>query len=175
MSVEKKTLEEGNGRWYPGEGDEVYVHYTGCLSSGEQFDSSVGKRPFAFTIGSGQVIQGWDLGIPKLSLGEKATLTVPSKLGYGSGGVPDAIPPNSVLVFTVELLAINGHFSISRANSYCSGCLKETSNVKACSACRMVSYCARDCQKRSWRKHKSKCSYWAEKRQRAQLRVLQGE
>lgn len=93
-------------------GSTVTVHYTGWLysataanSRGTQFDSSVGKAPFSFKVGAGQVIQGWDQGVPGMKVGGVRTLIIPSTLGYGSQGV-GAIPPNSALVFTVELLAV---------------------------------------------------------------------
>lgn len=92
----------------PKRGDRVTVHYTGWFTSGEKFDSSVDRRdPFQFILGAGQVIRGWDLGVAQMKLGEKAKLTIPPQLGYGVQGYPGAIPPNSTLVFEVELLAIN--------------------------------------------------------------------
>ncbi len=85
-----------------------------CLSSGtlasngEQFDSSHSRnRPFTFTIGVGQVIQGWDEGVMQMSLGEKAILRITSDYGYGARGAGGVIPPNADLVFEVELLQIN--------------------------------------------------------------------
>jgi len=86
------------------------MHYTGTLkSNGTKFDSSVDKgRPFTFTIGVGQVIRGWDDGVMKMSLGEKAILNITSDYGYGSDGAGNVIPPNADLVFEVELLEIKG-------------------------------------------------------------------
>ena len=89
-------------------GDKVRVHYTGRLRSGAQFDSSVGKEPFAFTLGQGSVIKGWDLGVVGMKVGGKRKLTIPSRLGYGDTGSPPKIPGKSTLVFDVELLAIEG-------------------------------------------------------------------
>jgi FKBP-type peptidyl-prolyl cis-trans isomerase FkpA len=88
-------------------GRTVSVHYTGWLSSGEKFDSSVDRRePFQFVLGAGQVIAGWDQGVATLVVGDKVRLTIPPELGYGAGGYPGAIPPNATLVFEVELLAV---------------------------------------------------------------------
>ena len=85
------------------------MHYTGTLAAdGSQFDSSRDRgSPFKFTLGVGQVIQGWDKGVAKMSLGERANLHIPSELGYGAQGAGGAIPPNADLVFDVQLLAIN--------------------------------------------------------------------
>lgn len=92
----------------PKRGDRVTVHYTGWFTNGEKFDSSVDRRdPFQFILGAGQVIRGWDLGVAQMKLGEKVKLTIPPQLGYGVQGYPGAIPPNSTLIFEVELLAIN--------------------------------------------------------------------
>lgn len=84
----------------------VSVHYTGFLLNGNIFDSSVERgTPFSFILGKGQVIQGWDQGIAKLKVGEKARLIIPSNLGYGSKDM-GVIPPNSTLIFDVELLDV---------------------------------------------------------------------
>lgn len=95
----------------PKKGNTVTAHYTGWLDvdgkSGKKFDSSVDRgRPFSFTIGAGQVIQGWDQGIMAMKKGEKARLFIPSHLGYGSRGAPGVIPPNANLIFDVELIDI---------------------------------------------------------------------
>lgn len=88
------------------------VHYSGYLydptaasNKGAMFDSSVGRQPFAFTLGTGSVIQGWDQGVRGMKVGGKRTLTIPSGLGYGSRG-SGSIPPNSALVFDIELLNV---------------------------------------------------------------------
>jgi FKBP-type peptidyl-prolyl cis-trans isomerase len=88
-------------------GDTVSVHYTGKLTDGTQFDSSVGRGPFNFQLGAGMVIQGWDQGVAGMKVGGKRKLTIPPELGYGARGFPGAIPPNSTLVFDVELLKVN--------------------------------------------------------------------
>mmetsp|Transcript_27950 Transcript_27950/g.37777 ORF Transcript_27950/g.37777 Transcript_27950/m.37777 type:complete len:110 (+) Transcript_27950:73-402(+) len=109
MGVEKETLKAGDGVNFPKKGDTVTMHYTGTLSSnGKKFDSSVDRgQPFKTRIGVGQVIQGWDEGVPTMSLGEKAVLRMTSDYGYGSQGAGGVIPPNADLTFEVELLKIN--------------------------------------------------------------------
>lgn len=106
--VTETVIQPGDGVTFPKSGDTLTMHYTGTLKSdGSQFDSSRGKAPFQFKIGVGQVIQGWDQGVMKMSLGEKARLNIPANLGYGAQGAGGVIPPNADLVFEVELLKIN--------------------------------------------------------------------
>ena len=99
-----EVVGEGDG---PTKGKKVRVHYTGRLTSGRKFDSSVDRgRPFEFTIGIGQVIQGWDEGVMSMKVGGKRQLIIPPGLGYGARGAPPAIPPNAELIFDVELLGV---------------------------------------------------------------------
>ena len=89
-------------------GQQVSVHYTGWLTDGSKFDSSVDRgRPFGFTLGAGMVIRGWDEGVAGMKVGEKRKLTIPPELGYGAKGFPGAIPPSATLVFEVELLGVS--------------------------------------------------------------------
>lgn len=87
-------------------GKKVTVEYTGKLTNGTQFDSSVGRAPFSFNLGAGQVIQGWEKGIVGMKVGGKRKLTIPPALAYGEQGAGSVIPPNSTLVFDVELLKV---------------------------------------------------------------------
>ena len=89
-------------------GNNVSVHYTGWLTDGTKFDSSVdSNQPFQFPLGAGRVIAGWDEGVCGMKVGGKRKLTIPSDLGYGPTGAGAVIPPNATLVFEVELLEIN--------------------------------------------------------------------
>jgi peptidylprolyl isomerase len=95
----------GEGR-QPLPGEKVIVNYTGLLSSGVKFDSSLDRgQPFVFDLGKGQVIKGWDEGIGKLRVGDQATFIIPPQLAYGEKG-RGPIPPNATLIFIVELVAI---------------------------------------------------------------------
>ena len=89
-------------------GKLISVHYTGTLTDGTKFDSSVDRgAPFEFTLGTGQVIQGWDQGFAGMKVGGKRRLTIPSSLGYGDAGTPGGpIPPKATLIFEVELLEV---------------------------------------------------------------------
>ena len=89
-------------------GNNVSVHYTGWLTDGTKFDSSLDRnQPFAFNLGAGQVIAGWDEGVCGMKVGGKRKLTIPSDLGYGAAGAGGVIPPDATLVFEVELLEVS--------------------------------------------------------------------
>jgi FKBP-type peptidyl-prolyl cis-trans isomerase len=87
-------------------GDSVTVNYRGTLTNGQQFDTSYGREPFTFSLGAGQVIKGWDQGVAGMKVGGKRKLTVPADLAYGAASPSPLIPPNSTLVFDVELLDV---------------------------------------------------------------------
>lgn len=90
----------------PKVGQTVSVHYSGYLTNGTKFDSSVDRgQPFKFVLGVGQVIQGWDEGVATMKVGGKRRLIIPPQLGYGHSG-SGPIPPNAELIFDVELLAV---------------------------------------------------------------------
>lgn len=89
------------------DGNTVSVHYTGWLTDGTKFDSSVDRgQPFSFLLGTGGVIAGWDEGVKGMKVGGKRILVIPSNLGYGASGASGVIPPNATLIFEVELLDV---------------------------------------------------------------------
>ena len=88
-------------------GQMVSVNYTGSFIDGTQFDTSVGRYPFSFPLGEGEVIKGWDEGVAGMKVGGKRILIIPPELGYGDQGAGEVIPPNAILIFEIELLEIN--------------------------------------------------------------------
>ncbi len=104
LKYEEMQVGEGN---VAEPGCRVSVHYTGWLTDGSKFDSSVDRnQPFDFGLGAGQVIRGWDEGVAGMKVGGKRKLTIPPELGYGAAGAGGVIPGNAVLIFEVELLEI---------------------------------------------------------------------
>uniref|UniRef100_A0A0K8SNY2 peptidylprolyl isomerase n=4 Tax=Lygus hesperus TaxID=30085 RepID=A0A0K8SNY2_LYGHE len=104
--VLKKITNEGTGTAKPASGCKVTVHYTGTLLDGTEFDSSRTRdSPFKFQLGKGKVIQGWDIGVATMKLGERAVFTIREDYGYGEAGSPPKIPPKATLVFDVELIS----------------------------------------------------------------------
>lgn len=87
-------------------GQTVKVQYTGWLTNGKKFDSSVGGPPFDFKLGAGEVIKGWDEGVAGMKVGGKRQLKIPAALAYGAAGSPPVIPPDSTLIFDVQLVGV---------------------------------------------------------------------
>ena len=107
MELKIEVLQEGSSEVQTKNGDTISVHYTGTLEDGTKFDSSVDRgAPISFTIGAGQVIQGWEQGTLNMKIGEKRKLTIPAELGYGASGAGSIIPPNATIVFDIELMDI---------------------------------------------------------------------
>ena len=105
--LEYEDIREGDGAT-PQVGQQVEVHYTGWLTNGTKFDSSLDrKQPFRFSLGRGQVIAGWDEGVATMKVGGLRKLTIPAALGYGARGAGGLIPPGATLVFEVELLKVS--------------------------------------------------------------------
>ena len=111
-----EIVTEGNGAT-ASTGNRVSIHYKGMLADGDVFDASRPRvKPFSFEIGAGQVIPGWEQGVSGMKVGEVRKLTIPPKLGYGSGGAGDTIPPNATLVFEIELLDVSEPITLGQAN-----------------------------------------------------------
>jgi FK506-binding protein 1 len=105
MGVEVNWTVKNEDAPMPAAGTKVHMHYTGRLTDGTKFDSSLDRgKLFTFTLGVGQVIKGWDEGVLQLHKGDKATLTCSSDYAYGDSGIPGTIPPKATLVFEVELV-----------------------------------------------------------------------
>ena len=112
-----ETLQEGKGDLAT-VNQQIYVHYEGKLTDGTVFDASRPRgQPFSFTLGKGQVIKGWDLGVEGMAIGEIRRLTIPPELGYGATGAGGVIPPNATLIFEVELLAVSDLLTLGQMNS----------------------------------------------------------
>eukprot|EP00761_Pharyngomonas_kirbyi_P008711 gb/GECH01008723.1/.p1 GENE.gb/GECH01008723.1/~~gb/GECH01008723.1/.p1 ORF type:complete len:111 (+),score=27.68 gb/GECH01008723.1/:1-333(+) len=106
--VSLEIIIAGDGKNFPQTGQTVSVHYTGYLENGKEWDSSRKRgRPFKFRLGVGEVITGWDEGVSQMSRGERARITVPPDLAYGSKGFPGLIPPDSTIILDVELLGFS--------------------------------------------------------------------
>lgn len=106
MALQIEDIKVGTGAEAQA-GKNVTVHYVGTLTNGQKFDSSRDRgKGFGFRLGAGQVIQGWDQGVAGMKIGGVRKLTVPPELAYGAGGFPPVIPPNSTLIFEVELLEV---------------------------------------------------------------------
>lgn len=106
MEFSKEILQDSDGQEVK-KGDMVEVHYTGWLTDGTKFDSSVDRgESFSFNVGAGMVIAGWDKGLESARVGQKIKLNIPSEMGYGSRGAGGVIPPNADLVFEVEVLGV---------------------------------------------------------------------
>jgi FKBP-type peptidyl-prolyl cis-trans isomerase len=99
-------LEKGQGA-EPAPGDTVVVHYTGWLPDGQKFDSSLDRKaPFSFELGRGRVIEGWDVALAQMRVGDRVRLTIPPELAYGSRSPGAGIPPNATLIFEIEMLDV---------------------------------------------------------------------
>jgi len=103
----KKRVDPEKCKMKSRKGDVLSMHYTGKLEDGTEFDSSIPRgQAFTFTLGTGQVIKGWDQGLLNMCEGEKRKLSIPPDMGYGDRGAPPKIPGGSTLIFEVELLKI---------------------------------------------------------------------
>lgn len=107
MELKMQDIKMGTGETATA-GKLLTVNYTGTLTDGTKFDSSLdpGRSPFVFKLGAGDVIQGWDQGVAGMKVGGKRKLTIPPELGYGTTGAGGVIPPNATLIFEIELLKV---------------------------------------------------------------------
>lgn len=107
QGIKIEILKQGTGEASK-EGDNITVNYVGTLEDGKKFDSSIDRNePFSFVLGERRVIQGWEIGVLGMKVGEKRRLTIPPELAYGEWGAGDIIPANATLIFEIELLKIN--------------------------------------------------------------------
>jgi len=107
QTMKIEILQEGTGDAAKS-GDLITVNYVGTLQDGTKFDSSIDRgQPFTFTLGQNSVIQGWELGVAGMKIGEKRKLTIPPELAYGEQGAGGVIPPNATLTFEIDLLGIS--------------------------------------------------------------------
>lgn len=105
--IRVEILQQGTGDTAKA-GDTVTVDYVGTLENGTKFDSSIDRgQPFLFTLGQNSVIQGWELGVLGMKVGEKRKLTIPPELAYGEDGAGDIIPPSATLIFEIDMLGVN--------------------------------------------------------------------
>ena len=112
-----ETLQKGKGDLATAN-KQISVHYEGKLTDGTVFDASRPRgQPFSFTLGKGQVIKGWDLGVEGMAIGEVRRLTIPPEMGYGATGAGGLIPPNATLIFEVELLALSKPLTLGQMTS----------------------------------------------------------
>lgn len=103
MTVSINTIYPGDGKTFPKPGDEVSIHYVGTLETGKKFDSSMERgAPFKTKIGVGEVIEGWDWAVIRMSKGQKAVLKITKDLAYGNEGFPGKIPPNANLIVSIN-------------------------------------------------------------------------
>lgn len=100
-----RTIKPGDGINFPSKNNTVRVHYEAFLENGKKFDSSKERnQAFLFRLGMGQVIEGWDIAVERMSRGQVAEITIPPCYAYGDGGYPPIVPPSSTLVFQIELI-----------------------------------------------------------------------
>jgi hypothetical protein len=175
--VVKKIVKQGLGDETPPNGATVFVHYVGTLASGgKPFDSSRDRdEKFSFTLGRGEVIKGWDIGVASMKRGERSILTLTSDYAYGAHGAGSDIPPNATLIFDIELFDWKEsnqesdllqmlmqqqklqelQKKLHNTTKNCNICSKPAASQ--CSRCKSVSYCSKECQLADWNQHKTRC------------------